>query len=100
MFGRQPEFVAVPLSAGIGVENRALLFEALEVEITFVEVDSVGGIFGERECYDTRMQFRGVVALLDTGDIGRLPCGIVAGFPPLRRDIPLRLVLIGACSTT
>ena len=53
------------------------------MEITFVEVDSVGGIFGERECYDTRMQFRGVVALLDTGDIGRLPCGIVAGIPSL-----------------
>ena len=97
MFGRQPEFVAVPLSAGIGVENRALLFEALEVEITFVEVDSVGGIFGERECYDARMQFRGVVALLDTGDIGRLPCGIVAGIPSLAAG---RLVLIGACSTT
>ena len=29
------------------------------------------------------MQFRGVVALLDTGDIGRLPCGIVAGIPSL-----------------
>ena len=28
-------------------------------------------------------QFRGVVALLDTGDIGRLPCGIVAGIPSL-----------------
>ena len=57
------QFVAVPLSGGIGIDERPRVAGLLHVQVTFVEVDAVGRLRGQRKSDYRRMPFRGMVAV-------------------------------------
>ena len=67
------QFVAVPFPRSIGIDERPRVAGLLHVQVTFVEVDAVGRLRGQRKGDYRRMPFRGMVAVRRTFDICPLP---------------------------